>query len=134
MSRENVEIVRLAYDVAYAERSVERVREKFADDFTWHNRGEFPGRHLFRVDEMPQLWADLDDTYSDFSLVPAEFVAEGEYVIVTIRMSARPRASNARVEGTIWHVWHVVDGKPREGWAYGDRREAFEAAGVPEPG
>lgn len=129
MSHENVEAVRLAYEVAYAERSVENVRDAFDENFVWHARPEFPGRSEYRADDMPRLWADLDDTYSDFSLVPEDFAAIGDYVVVTVGLSARMRGSDTRLESTVYHVWDVGGGKPREAWAYTHRAEALEAVG-----
>lgn len=128
MSQGNVEMVRIAYAVAYAERSVEGVRDRFSENFVWHSRPEWPGKATYGIDEMPALWADLDDTFSEFELVPAEFeeVADG-YVLVTVNQSARLRDSKRRVETTIWHLWRV-EGMPQEGWVFGDRAAALEAA------
>jgi ketosteroid isomerase-like protein len=129
MSRENIEIVRNAYDVALAQRGVAGVMNRFAADFTWHQRAEWPGRPTFGASEMPQLWADLDETYSDMNLVPVEFVDVGEYVVVTVESSSRLRGSDARLESRLWHVWHLWDGLALEGWAFRTRLEAFETAG-----
>ena len=131
MSQENIEIARAAYDVAFAQRNVEGVLDRFSDDFTWQQRAEFPGRTTYGRMDMPQLWAELDDTYSELSMVPVEFVDAGEYVIVTVETSARLRGSDARIETTIWHVWQMRDGLAVEGRACGTRREAAEAAGLP---
>lgn len=128
MSRENVEIARLAYE-SYARRAVDRFRDRFADDFRFHTRAEFPGRSVHSLDEMPQIWADLDETYTEYSLVPGDFVDLGDYVLVTLTQSARLRGSDARIEMTIYHLWHIRDGKAREAWTYSDRAEAVEAAG-----
>ena len=130
MSRENIEVVRLAYDVAYAQRSVEGVRDRFAPDFVFHGRAEFPGRQHYRFEEIEQLWADMDETYSDYSLVPVEFEDAGDYVLVTLETSAKMQGSELRVEGKIWHVWLVADGTPQEGWTYGSRSEALQAVGL----
>src|SRR3954451_2685734 len=111
MSQENVEAVRRAYDVAFAERNVEKVLDEVDENFVWHQRPEWPGRSLYRIEDLPQLWADIDDTYADFRLVPEHFAPLGEYVLVHVRTSARMRATDARVEGTLCHVWHVRDGK-----------------------
>lgn len=127
MSRENIEVVRLAYEVAYVQRSVEGVRDRFAPDFVFHSRPEFPGRQLYRFEEITQLWADLDETYSDYSLVPLEFEEVGDYVIVMLQSSARMQGSEVRVEGKVWHVWLVVDGKPQEAWTFGSRNEVVGA-------
>lgn len=131
MPLENVEAVRLAYEVAYARRSVEDVREAFSEDYVFHARPEFPGRPEYGVDEMTQLWADLDETYTEFSLVPQDFVPTGsEHVLVTVRTSTRLRGSDARIESTAYHLWHVPDGRPRRTWGYSTRAEALQAAGL----
>src|SRR5436190_8414545 len=132
MSQENVEAIRRAYDAGYAERSVEKVLDAVDESFVWHQRAEWPGRPLYRIEDMPELWADLDDTYTEFSLVPADFAPFGEYVVVTVRLSARMRASDARIEGTHYHVWHFRDGKANEAWNYSTRAEALEAGGLRE--
>jgi ketosteroid isomerase-like protein len=87
---------------------------------------------VYRLEELPQLWADLDDTYTEFSLVPEDFALVGEYVVVIVRVSARMRASDARIEETLCHLWHVRDGKAREAWSYNTRAEALEAVGLRE--
>jgi ketosteroid isomerase-like protein len=130
MSQENVELVRILYDVALVRRSVEGFEDRFAGDFTWRQRPEWPGRSVYRRDEMSQLWTDLDDTYSEFSLVAVEFADAGAYVVVTVNTSARLRASDGRIEGTVWHVWRVRDGLVAEARVYSNRREAREAAGL----
>ena len=132
MSQENVEAVRLAYEVAYVERSIENVRERFDENFVWHSRPDFPGRAEYRADEMSRLWAELDETYTEFSLVTEDFMPVGAYVVATIRTGTRMRGSDARIDTTSYHVWHVPDGKPREAWSYGTREEALEAVGLSE--
>ncbi|MDX6674467.1 MAG: SnoaL-like polyketide cyclase [Solirubrobacteraceae bacterium] len=132
MSEENVAAVRRAYEVGYAERSVENLLDGLDESFVWHQRPEWPGRSLYGVEDLPQLWADLDDTYTEFSLVPEDFAPVGEYVVVTVRNSARMRASDARIEATLYHVWHLRDGKAREAWTYSTRAEALEAVGRAE--
>lgn len=129
---ENVEIVRMAYEVSYAQRSVDVLRQHFPDDFVFHMRPEFPGRSEYGVDDMSQLWADLDETFTEYQLTPADFTVHGDYVVVAIDQSALLRASEMRVQETIYHLWHVVDGQPREAWAYTERQEALEAVGARE--
>jgi len=126
MSEENVRAVREAYGTAYAARSVEQFRERFADDFVWHNRPTWPGRSTYTADEMPQLWADLDETFSEYTLEPITFSDHGDFVLAELAQSARLRDSEAKVEETIWHLWHVVDGIPQEGWSRGSKEEALE--------
>ena len=133
MSQANVDLVRLAYDVAYTERSIEGIRDLVAPGWVFHGRPEFPGRQVYGIDEMPQLWADLDETYSEFNLIPADFTpVDDDFVVVTIRTSACLRGSQARVEATQYHGWRVRAGKLQEAWACNTRQEALEAAGLRE--
>jgi hypothetical protein len=81
---------------------------------------------------MHELWAELDETYSEFNLVPVEYVEAGEYVVVTIKASACLQASDDRVEVTQWHVWRLEDGRAAEARVYRTREEAVEAAGLRE--
>lgn len=130
MCRENLDAVRRAYDVAFAQRSVEEVRHLYAEGYVFHTRREWPGRALYGMDEMPQLWADLDDIFSEYTLVADDFAAVGDdYVLVTLRQGGRVRGTDARIESTVFHLWDVRNGKPRETWVFGTREEALEFAG-----
>ena len=132
MSQEDVDTVRVAYDVAYVQRSVEGLRDHVADDFVWHSRPEWPGKSTYGLHEMTSLWADLDETFSEYQLVPTAFeeLAPG-YVLVTLEQSACLRESETRVKTTLWHLWRV-DNVAREAWALSSRAEALEAAGLSE--
>ena len=132
MSQENVERVRAAYEVVLPHGSVEGFEDRFADDFTWHQRAEWPGRSVYKRDEMALLWAELDGTYSDFSVVALDFADVGEYVVVTVSTSARLRTSDDQIDGTVWHVWRLRDGLLAEVRVYSTRQEAHEAAGLPD--
>jgi ketosteroid isomerase-like protein len=132
MSRENIDLVRVAYDVAWPRRSVDGFQDRFADDFTWRQRSEWPGRSVYTRDEMPELWADLDDTYAEFKLTPLDYADAGEYVVVTVTTSARMRASNDRIKRTVWHVWRIREGLVAEACVYSTRRDALDAAGMSE--
>ncbi len=134
MSQEYVEIVRFAYEEGLAKRTTDHpdTPERFADDFRFHARRGFPGRPVYRLDQVTELWADLDATFTDYSIYPDGYESIGEYVLVRIRQSARLKGSDKRLDDTLYHLWHVVDGKAKEGWAYGRREEALEAAGLSE--
>jgi hypothetical protein len=58
--------------------------------------------------------------------------AMSQDVVVTVEGSARIRGSDSKIKTRIWHVWRMRDGLACEGRAYGTRREASEAAGLPE--
>src|SRR3954454_18118634 len=125
MSQGNVETVRRAYEVAYAERSVEGVMDVVAENFVWHQRAEWPGLPCTGLKTCRSFGRTLDDTYTEYSLVPEHFRAVGEYVMVTVRTGARMRAGDARIDSTLYHVWHLRDGKVREAWTYSTQAEAL---------
>jgi len=129
MSQENVEIVRGAYEL-YVKRAVDPYRAHFADDFKFHTQPGFPSQAVYGIDDMQTLWADLDETFTDYSVVPTDFVGVGDYVIVTLQTSTRMKGSRARIEETIYHLWHVRGGKVLEAWAHSEREAALEAAGL----
>ena len=118
--------MRRAYAVAYARRNVEEMRGLFADDFEWHQRAEWPGRSVYRIDDLPALWDELDATYPEFDLEPVDFIDSNECVVVEVHTSARMPASGDRIDGRIWHVWRLGDGIVREVHVFSDREEAFE--------
>jgi ketosteroid isomerase-like protein len=130
MSRENIELVRPAYDVAWPQRSVAGFQDRFADGFVWRQRVEWPGRSVYGRDEMHELWADLDETFSEYRLVAVDYADAGEYVVVTVNTSAYLRTSDDRIETTVWHVWRVREGLVTEACVYSTRQEALEAAGM----
>lgn len=132
MSPGNIEIVRRAYEEAYAKRSVEGTEDWVSEDFRFHPRAEFIGRSSYTRDEILEFWTDLNDTYSEFSIVAEDYAEAGDHVVATMRQSARLRDSDLRVESTVYHVWQVRDGQAIAAWVYGDRAEALEAAGIEE--
>ena len=132
MSRENVEVVRRAYEEAFANRSTEGAEDWTSEDFRFHAQAEFPGRASYTRDEMTQLWADIDEAFSEYTLVPDAYADAGDHVLVTLRQSARPHESDARVESMLYHVWEVRNGKAIQAWTYADRAEALEAVGLRE--
>jgi hypothetical protein len=130
MSREKVDLIRDAYKEGYETRSVEGMRDRVAPGFRFHMRPGFPGRPVYLFDEMPQIRADLDDTFTEYELVPEDFISLGDYVLVTIRQSARVRESDTRIETTVWHLWHIEAGKVLEACTFDDREEALRVVGA----
>ena len=131
MSQADLDLVRLAYDICWAARTIEPLKDRFAEGFTWQQRFEWPGRSDYGRDEMTALWADLDETYSEFELTPTDFTDCGEHVLVFVKTRARLRSSEAWVEGTLYHVWHLHDGLALGTRVFSDPSEARHAAGLP---
>ena len=135
MSRENLEIVRWAYEEMFPRRSVDvpGIEDRFAPDYRFNTRPGFPGRIRYPLDELPAIWADLDSTYTDYSLVPQSYEPLGaDFVLVTLRQEARLRGSDQRIDQTIYHLSRLAEGRLQESWTFIDEAEAREAAGLSE--
>jgi hypothetical protein len=135
MSKKNVEVVRWAYENSHARRTVDvpGIEERVTPGYTFHPRDGWPGPMAYRLDEMTALWADLDSTFSDHSLVPQSYEAIGSTdVLVTLHQTARLRGSDHRINDTIYMLWRLVEGRADETWTFTDRAMALEAAGSRE--
>ena len=122
-----IDTVRRAYK-GFDRREVEPYKEFFAEGFAFHMRPEFPVQGVYGVDEMEQLWADLDDTFSEWGLTPTTFEAVGDYVIVRLSNSTKLRGSEARFDESIHHVWQVRDGLIQQAWTFTTYEEAVRLA------
>ena len=133
MSQEKVDVVRRGYEQSFAQRRVDDFRDLVTDDFRFHTRADFVGGQAeFTIEEVPQLWADLDETLTEYTLVPREYTDLGDQVLVTLDQSAQVRDSESRVQITIFHLWQFDGAKVSAGWSFATRAEALEAAGVAE--
>ena len=125
-----MEIVRFAYEEGHARRTVDApgFEERIAPEYRFHGRPGFPGQTVYRLEEMPALWADLDATFVDHSLVPTRYEDLEPYVLVTLRQTARLRGSDQRISETIYMLWFLSGGRIQETWTFTDKAAAIEAA------
>jgi ketosteroid isomerase-like protein len=68
------------------------------------------------------------DSFEDYAVEPEEFIAADDSVIVRVRISGRGRASGARMETQLAHLWELRDGKVIRGEVYRTVDEAAAAA------
>ena len=135
MSEESIELVRWFYEQGYARRTVDPpgFEDRLASDYRFHTRPSFPGPAAYRLDQLADLWADLDATYTDYSLVPKSYEPIGPaHVLVTLLQTARLRDSGDQIDETLYMLWHLSDGKAQETWTATDREQVFKAGGLPE--
>jgi len=128
VSRENVDLIHIAYDIVWPQRSFAGFEEHIAEGFVWRQRREWLGRPVYTRDELPELWADLDETYSEYRVEALDYTDAGDRVVVRVKTSAHLKASDIRVERVMWHVWRVQDGRVSEVSVHGTRDEADAAA------
>jgi hypothetical protein len=135
MSEKQLELVRWLHEEGHARRTVESpgAEDRIASDYRFHPRPDFPGRSTYGLDEMVKFWADLDATFTDYSLIPQSYESIGStHVLVTLRQTARLRGSDQLLTELIYMLWQLVDGRAQETWTFTDRERALEAAGLSE--
>lgn len=137
MSQENVEIVRRGYEL-FAAGDLEGVSALFSADAeladsgglgvadtaagTWHGPGGFL-----------RSTREALEAFEDYSVEAEEFIDAGEAVVVPVRISGRGRASGAKLEIHVAHLWVLrSNGKVIRGEVYRTAEEALKAVGLPE--
>jgi uncharacterized protein len=136
MSQENVEIVRRGYEL-YAARDLDGVASLFADEAELADAGGLGvagtaagTRHgpegFLRATE------EALEAFEDYRVGAEEFIDAGDVVVVPVRISGRGRASGAKLDMRLAHLWVLRSGKAIRGEVYRTTEEALEAAGLEE--
>jgi ketosteroid isomerase-like protein len=128
MSRENVEVVKQAYD-AYVRRDLSRALESYDDDVIFNPGEEAPLRGHGAVLAYLERW---EEPWDDYEVEAEEFIDAGARVVVTFHFKGRGKRSGIEVDARSYHVHALRDGKIVRMDEYTDRDEALEAAGISE--
>jgi ketosteroid isomerase-like protein len=131
MSQENIEIIRRGYEL-FAAGEIEAVASLFAENVELPDAGG-----LGIVDTAPGTRRgpegflrgtdDAREAFDEFRVDPEEFIDAGEAVVVPVRISGRGRASGAKQEARLVHVWTLSDGKVIRNEIYRTLDEAVQA-------
>jgi ketosteroid isomerase-like protein len=127
----DIEVVKAVF-AAFAERDVETVLSLAHPDIEFTAvTGEQAGRtEPYRGHSgMRQYFRDVADVWEELRLTPREFRPEGDFVLVTGKVSARSRART--ISGSTGWIWRVRDGKVVYVRVYpsaADATAAFEAS------
>ena len=129
MSRENVELVRREY--ADFNRTGRVTRERYHDEFEFHDfeGAPIPVRHGF--DEWRQWAHDVSEAFGEFVLEPQELLDLGDQVVAVVVMRGRGKGSGVSLEQLyppFAVVWTVHEGKVVRGDAFRSKPEALAAA------
>jgi uncharacterized protein len=136
MSQENVEIVRRGYEL-FSQGDLEGVTDLISDEAELPDDGGLglgdsaAGTRRGR-DGFLQGSQDAWDAFEDYRVEPQEFIDAGDAVVVPVRISGRGRASGARMEFRLVHLWVLRDGKAIRNEIYRTTAEALEAVGLSE--
>jgi ketosteroid isomerase-like protein len=133
MTQENVEMVRGGFE-ALNRRDIDAWIDSFHADVEVHDLPTIPDAPVYRshddlrnwVETMFEVWTE--DSY--YELV--ELLPEGDFVIATVRAHAKGRGSGVPIELTFFQVFEIDEGKVRRAWAFFEKDEAQQAAGLRE--
>jgi ketosteroid isomerase-like protein len=130
MSRENVEIVRGAFEhfAATGEPAWHVTHEQVeVHDHDILDAGEYRGH-----DGVARWLRDWENAWGEFTVTAEELLDAGERVVLVLRMTATGRGSGATLERQDAMVWQLRDGKLVRLDYFNSKQQALEAVGLTE--
>jgi ketosteroid isomerase-like protein len=133
VSQENVEIVCGSYE-ALNRRDFDAWLDFFHADVEVHDLPTVPDAPVIRGRDELRSWIEAqsevwtDDSYYELG----DFTTSGDFLIVAVRAHAWGRGSGAPAHFSFFQVIEMRDGKVQRAWAYFDKADALEAAGLTE--
>ena len=133
MSRENVEIVRRAFE-AFAKEGPEAVVDFWDPEIElWMPSGLIQAGGTYRGHAAVLNWMrEWAEAWEEIDYRPEEFTEAGDSVLVSVVYDGRGKASGVRVEGRFWYLITLRNGKTVRWERYPERIQALEAAGLKE--
>jgi ketosteroid isomerase-like protein len=121
MLQENVEIVRRFLVIEDLDEAL-----TYADpSIVWNPVEESSAKGHDAVRASTSRWKS---EWNDYELIPEEFAAMGDRVVVTVRFRARGRGSGIQVDARLYDVFTLRDGKIVRMDQFTERSEAVQAA------
>ncbi len=133
MSRENVEVVKVAYE-AFARGGLDRFMEHFTDDVDYRSIEGAPDDSgpIHGKDALRAWFQDWIDMFDEFTMEMVELIDAGEDTVVAFeRFGGRAKRSRVKTEQIIGDVFTIRAGKIARGREYATPEQALEAAGLP---
>ena len=127
-SSPNVAFVRDLYD-AWLTGDIERALAGVDPELEWVEPRDTPDASTWSGPEgVLESMAKWTEPFEDFGFEVVEAFDVGEQVLVELVQHARGKGSGVAVEGHIWHLWTVREGRAVRLEMFGDRDEALAAA------
>jgi ketosteroid isomerase-like protein len=130
MSQENVETVRRGF-AAFERGDLDQILALAADDMVTYRRdldqATYHGKEGFL-----QATVEWIEGFSEWSVLPEQFIDAGDRVVVRVLQSATGEESGVPVEQDFWFVFEIRDDKIAKLSFYTREAEALEAAGLSE--
>jgi uncharacterized protein len=110
---ENTDLLQKGYD-AFAQGDMETIRSIWSDDFEWQGPDYEPLPQAGRLqgpDAVFEMFGELYEQWDDLSVVPDEFVEDGDTIVALGHVEARAKATGEQVKVPFAHVWRMGDGE-----------------------
>jgi ketosteroid isomerase-like protein len=130
MSQENVEIVREGFE-AFERGELDVMLDLFTDDVTTY-RADPDGATYQGKAGFLDATSDWTEDFSEWRVLPQDFVDLGDRVLVRVRQMAEGKSSGARVEEDFWFLFEISATKVSKLSFYSRRADALQAAGLSE--
>ena len=137
MSQDNVDIVRRGYEL-YAAGDLEGVSGMFSTDAEVADSGGLglagtAAGTLHGPEGFLRAANESLEAFDDYHVEAEDYIDTGDAVVVLVRISGRGRASGAKMETRLAHLWVLgSNGKVIRGEVYRTTAEALAAVGLPE--
>jgi ketosteroid isomerase-like protein len=131
MSRENVEIVREAWD-AWSRGDMAALFEFYDPEVEWDmSHSYIPDMGVFHGHEgIREFFGEWRAFFAEYWAEAQEFIEVGDSVIVRVHQGGRGRSSSVGVEmPAYWQLYRLRDGRAVRVEIYRDEEEARTAAG-----
>jgi uncharacterized protein len=111
MSQENVENFQAGYQ-AFGSGDLEGATTNFSDDVEWWTSDELPNGGTTKGKQaLIESWQRIPDYWSEFAVVPDEFIDAGDKVIVLGTQTGTAKDGGQSFESPYVHVVWFADGK-----------------------
>ena len=127
MSQESVALVRSGF-AAFQQGDLNGMLDLMADDLVTY-RADPDGATYHGKEGFLEATADWTEGFSDWSVIPEEFIDTGGAVLVRVRQEVRGAASGIPIEGEFWFVFKVRGSQVSKASFYIRRADALAEAG-----
>ena len=127
MSQESVALVRNGF-AAFEQGDLSGMLDLMADDLVTY-RADPDGATYHGKEGFLEATVDWMEGFSDWSVIPEEFIDAGGSVLVRVRQVVRGEASGISIEGEFWFVFDVRGSQVARVSFYVRRADALAEAG-----
>jgi ketosteroid isomerase-like protein len=135
-AKENKRLVMEGYEM-FQRGDIPRLLERYHDDALWiepeSETVPFAGRHQGKA-EIARFFAQLGETTQAMRFEPADFIAEGDKVVVTGEATWQVKATGRTYDSPWVHVFTLRDGKVARFQSYQDTAASEKAFQPLQPG